>query len=97
MNSQLEDDNYEPVRLPYKLRQAMRGHPYAKIPWPHRILGDSADYIEQLEQRVHHLEECVREVAYPLVIGANHARERYPLMYDECDALLRKEKSQPCQ
>jgi hypothetical protein len=36
-------------KLPQDLRQAARGHPYAKIMWPHRILHDAAKCIESLE------------------------------------------------
>lgn len=31
-----------------RLREAATGHPYAKIPWPHRVLIDAAHEIEQL-------------------------------------------------
>lgn len=32
-----------------RLLEACNGHPHAKIPWPHRLLHDARDYIEQLE------------------------------------------------
>ena len=31
-----------------RLREAATGHPYAKIPWPHRVLIDAAHEIEHL-------------------------------------------------
>lgn len=30
------------------LRAACNGHPHAKIPWPHRVLHDGADTIDDL-------------------------------------------------
>jgi site-specific DNA-methyltransferase (adenine-specific) len=37
--------------LSLSLRQACNGHPYAKIPWPHRLLHEAADEIERLQNR----------------------------------------------
>jgi len=31
-----------------QLREACKGHPSAQIPWPHRLLHDAADKIDQL-------------------------------------------------
>lgn len=39
-----------------QLRNACRGHPHARIPWPHRMLHDAAEEIERLRAalaRVH--------------------------------------------
>ena len=35
-----------------RLREACNGHPSAKIKWPHRLLHDAADAIEQLKNYV---------------------------------------------
>lgn len=35
--------------MPARLRAACIGHPFAKIPWPHRLLHDAAMEIERLE------------------------------------------------
>lgn len=32
-----------------RLLSACNGHPHAKIPWPHRLLHEAVEYIEQLE------------------------------------------------
>ena len=34
--------------LPNRLRTACIGHPYARIPWPHRVLHEAADEIDAL-------------------------------------------------
>lgn len=39
-----------------KLRQACKGHPHAKIAWPHRLLHEAADTIKALKQRIADLE-----------------------------------------
>ena len=38
--------------LSLRLRQACNGHPYAKIPWPHRLLHEAADEIERLQTAI---------------------------------------------
>lgn len=50
-----------------------------------KVLVDSHD-VEALNQRVHHLNECLREVT-SLVLYAHCGEERYPLAYAECKAL----------
>jgi len=32
-----------------QLREACKGHPNARIPWPHRLLHEAADAIERLQ------------------------------------------------
>ena len=32
------------------LREACNGHPFASVPWPHRLLHDAADEIERLRK-----------------------------------------------
>ena len=39
-------------RLVVRLRYACNGHPYAKIPWPHRLLHEAADEIEDMAKRI---------------------------------------------
>lgn len=39
------------------LRAACVGHPAAKIPWPHRLLHDSADLITAQAERIAELKE----------------------------------------
>ncbi len=41
----------ETMTMSERLRAACDGHPHAKIPWPHRVLHEAADYIERLEER----------------------------------------------
>lgn len=36
--------------IPARLRAACRGHPAAQIPWPHRLLHEAADRIEELDK-----------------------------------------------
>lgn len=38
--------------IPARLRAACRGHPAAQIPWPHRLLHEAADRIEELEAAI---------------------------------------------
>lgn len=40
-----------PADVVARLRAACVGHPFAKIPWPHRILHDAAALITSLEAR----------------------------------------------
>ena len=40
------------MKLTERLRAACNGHPHAKIPWPHRILHEAADAIEQRDALV---------------------------------------------
>ena len=40
------------MQLVVRLREACNGHPHAKIPWPHRILHEAADEIEDMAKRI---------------------------------------------
>jgi hypothetical protein len=44
------------LNLPARLRQHKRGHPYAKIPWPHSILEEAAVRLEELEAEISRLQ-----------------------------------------
>ena len=44
------DDKTETPDIVDRLKEAMVGYPYAKIPWPHRMLHEAADEIERLRQ-----------------------------------------------
>jgi len=35
-----------------RLREACVGHPYAAIPWPHRILHEAAEEIDSLRKQL---------------------------------------------
>ena len=35
-----------------RLKEACKGHPHAKIPWPHRLLHDAIDEIERLNLEI---------------------------------------------
>jgi len=59
----------------------MRGHPYAKIPWPHRILNDAASRIEELEAERDALREAV-ETAIPAIEDVLFAA--YHRCYPDC-------------
>lgn len=42
----------DPSTLVQRLREACKGYRYVKIPWPHRILHEAADRIEELEAQL---------------------------------------------
>ena len=48
--------------LPERLREACKGHPVAKINWPHRLLHDAADEIERLRAENHRLRTVLEMV-----------------------------------
>ena len=45
-----------------RLRVYCHGHPHAKIPWPHRVLHDAAEEINQLRARNERLGEAVEKM-----------------------------------
>lgn len=74
-----------------KLRTACVGHPHAKILWPHRLLHEAADRLEQLEAENARLREQV--VAYCAPVAANWAHGQglppghlHPTHYDDLAA-----------
>jgi hypothetical protein len=67
------------LSLPKRLRQAKRGHPYAKIPWPHSILEEAATRIDALEAEVESLRKTIE-------INDKHYQSKF-------DDLVRENKS----
>lgn len=49
-----------------RLRDACNGHPYAKIPWPHRVLLEAADEIER-QRRIETAARAMIEAEVALV------------------------------
>jgi hypothetical protein len=62
------------LNLPARLRQHKRGHPSAKIPWPHSILEKAATRIDALqaenEKLKRHIHAAMDRIDSDDVIGA---------------------------
>ena len=41
-----------------RLREACNGHPFATVPWPHRLLHEAADEIERLNTDLQKRDKC---------------------------------------
>ena len=50
------------MALAKQLRDACVGHPKSQIPWPHRVLHEAADLIEQQQADVDALREVLADV-----------------------------------
>lgn len=46
-----------------KLLAACDGHPYARIPWPHRVLHEAREAIEKLRKDNARLRDALRDIS----------------------------------
>ena len=75
-----------------RLRKACVGHPYAKIPWPHRVLIEAADEIEFLRKERDRLREALKEIATEEYIDPKMIAEE-ALWYSKAARAALKENS----
>lgn len=60
-----------------ELRKYCVGHPYAKVPWPHRAMNEAADLIDELEGAAEDAQRALEMLIKPKAIEATTADHAY--------------------